>query len=64
MIKYRQNPLNSCCFSSLASAISGINQTKTSNDIAIHLEELLRIEVINHINFANAIKKRKTMNTE
>ena len=34
MLKYRQNTLNSCCFSSLLSAFDSINQIKAFNDIS------------------------------
>ena len=37
MLKYRQNPLNSCCFISLESAFDSINQTKFDNDIAMSI---------------------------
>ena len=31
ILKYRQNTLNSCCFSSLASAFESINKIKSIN---------------------------------
>ena len=59
MLKYRQNALNSCCFSSLVSAFDSINQNKAANDIAIRIEESLNIQVGNRIYFTNAISKNK-----
>ena len=59
VIKYRQESLNSCCLSSLASAFDSINQTKADNTILVRIEELLNSEVDNCINFANAILKNK-----
>ena len=37
MLKYRQNSLNSCCFSSLASAFDSINKTKAANAISMRI---------------------------
>ena len=59
MLKYRQNSLNSCCFSSLASAFDSINQTKASNYIGTHTEESLTIKVVNHTDYSNAILKNQ-----
>ena len=59
MLKYRQKSLNSCCFSSLASAFGSINQTKSSNDISTRKEESLMSHVGNRIYFANSILKNQ-----
>ena len=59
MIKYRQDPLNSCCLSSLASAFDSIYQTKAANDIYMRIEESLKSEAANSIDFENAILKNK-----
>ena len=59
MLKYRQKSLNSGCFSSLASDFDIINQTKSSNSIAIRREESLKSKVVNFIDFANDILKDK-----
>ena len=39
MLKYCQNPLNHCCFGSLVSTFASIEQTKSSNDILLRIEE-------------------------
>ena len=39
MLKYRQNLLNSCCFSILAPSFDSINKTKASNYTAMRIEE-------------------------
>ena len=39
MLKYFQNALGICCFSSLASAFESITQIKASNDIPKRIEE-------------------------
>ena len=60
ILKYCQKSLNSCCFSSLASAFSIINQNKADNYISLRTEESLNIKVGKRIDFANDIlKKRK-----
>ena len=59
MLKYRQNPLNSCCFVSFESAFDSINQTKFDNDIAMSIEKSLTSQVGNIIYFANAILKNQ-----
>ena len=58
MLKYCQKSLNSCCASSLASVFSSIKQTKAANYILMHIEESLKIEVGNRIDFENAILKK------
>ena len=55
MLKYCQKSLNSCCFSSLASAFVSIKQTKATNALLLLIEESLKSEVGNHIDFENAI---------
>ena len=59
MLKYRQKSLNSCSFSSLASAFSIIKQTKAYNDISLCIKESLKSKVGNRIDFANAILKNE-----
>ena len=59
MLKYCQNLLNSCCFSSLASYFDSINQTKSANAIAIHIEESFTSQVGNRIDFENAVLKNQ-----
>ena len=61
MLKYYQNSLNSCCFSSLASSFASIKQAKDDNDLYMRKEESLKSEVVNHIYFSNAILKRKEL---
>ena len=51
MLKYRQNSLNICCFSSLASAFDINNQTNAANAIAMRIEESSKSEVGNRIDF-------------
>ena len=51
--------MNSCCFSSLASAFASIKKNKATNAIALPIEELLESEVGNRIYFANTILKNK-----
>ena len=55
MLKYCQESSNSYCFSSLVSAFDIINQTKAANSIAICIEESLKIEVGNRVDFDNDI---------
>ena len=54
--------LNSCCFSSLASAFASIKKFKSENAISMCIEESLKIEVGNHIDFENDILKSKKIN--
>ena len=51
--------LNSCCFSSLASAFDSIEPTKSANDIPLRIEESLKSKMGNHIDFANGILKNE-----
>ena len=53
ILSYCQKKLNSCCFSSLASAFASIKHFKAENTISIHIKESLKIEVGNRIDFAN-----------
>ena len=62
ILKYCQKLLNSCCFSSLASAFAIINHNKAANAILLRIEESLESEVGNHIDFANDILKNKKRN--
>ena len=62
ILKYCQNSLNSCCFSSLASAFVSINHNKAANSISLRIEESLESEVGNRIDFANDILKNKKIN--
>ena len=59
MLKYCQNSLNSCCFGSLASSFDSINQTKANIAISIRIEEPLKSQVGNCIDFSNYISKNK-----
>ena len=59
MLKYCKKSLNSCCFSSLESAFYIINHTKAANYVAIYIEESLKIQVGNCIDFVNAILKNE-----
>ena len=45
--------MNSCCFSSLASAFTSIKHFKAKNAISIRIKESLKSEVGNRIYFAN-----------
>ena len=55
MIKYHQKSLNSCCFSSFESDFSSIKQTNAANAIDMLIEESLKSEVGNRIDFANDV---------
>ena len=59
MLKYCQKSLNSCFFRSLESSFSSIKQTKSENAILLRLEESLKREVGNRIDFPNATLKNK-----
>ena len=57
-----QKYLNSCCFSSLASAFASIKHIKAANSITLGINESLTSEVGNRIHFASEImqnRKRK-----
>ena len=62
ILRYRQKSLNSCCFSSLASAFASINHFKAADAISIRIKESLRSEVGNRIYFANNIMLNKKKN--
>ena len=64
ILKYCQQSLNSCCFSSLASAFDSINYIKDINAIPLRIEESLESEVGNRIDFANDILKKKKGETK
>ena len=59
MLKYFHNSLNSCRLSSLEAEFSSMEQTKAVNEISLLIEESLKSEVGNHIDFANAILKNE-----
>ena len=59
MLNYCQKSLNICCFSGLALSFYNIEQTKAYNAISLRIEESLKIEVGNRIDFENAILKKK-----
>ena len=58
-LKYRQDLLNSCCFSSLESAFAIINQGKSENSTAMRIEESLTSDVGNCIDFEDDILKNE-----
>ena len=60
MLKYCHKLLNSCCFSSLSSDFASIEQTKNANVISLRIEESLKSEVGNSIDFENAILKNES----
>ena len=57
-----QKYLNSCCFSSLASAFASIKQFKAANDISLRINESLTSEVGNRIHFASEIMQNRKRN--
>ena len=59
ILKYCQKSLNICFLSSLASAFASIKQNKAVNAILLCIEESLESEVVNSIDFANAILKNE-----
>ena len=59
---YRQKSLNSCCFSSLASAFASINQSKVADAISLRIKESLKSEVRNRIHFATDNMQNKKRN--
>ena len=61
ILKYCQKTLNSCCFSSLASAFDSINHFNTTKAISMRIEESLKSEVGNRIDFTNDILKNKNI---
>ena len=61
-LKFRKKSLNSCCFSSLASAFASIKQIKAAHATSLRINESLTSEVGNRIHFASEImqnRKRK-----
>ena len=52
ILSYRKKSLNSCCFSSLASAFASINHFKAAAAISLRIKESLKSEVGNRIHFA------------
>ena len=62
ILRYCQKSLNSCCFSSLASAFASINHFKAADAISIHIKESLNIEVGNCIDFAHEIMLNRKIN--
>ena len=62
ILSYRQKSLNSCCFSSLASAFANINHFKDSADISLRIKEYLNSEVGNSIHFATDMMQNKKRN--
>ena len=54
--------MNSCCFSSLASAFDIINHNADADAISMRIEESLKSEVGNRIDFANDILKNQKRN--
>ena len=59
MLKYCQNSLNSCCYSSLAPAFDSIKQPKAANAISMRIEESLKRKVGNCMDLANFILKNE-----
>ena len=62
ILKYCQKILNSCCFRSLASAFANFNHNTADNAISMRIEESLKSEVGNFIDFANDILKNMKIN--
>ena len=62
ILSYCKKTLNSCCFSSLASAFAIIKHFKDENSISIRIKESLKIEVGNRIDFANDIMLNRKRN--
>ena len=54
--------LNSCCFSSLASAFASIKQFQAANAISLRIKESLKSEVGNRIHFASEIMQNRKIN--
>ena len=62
ILKYCQKSLNISCFSSLASAFASINHSAAAaaaNAVSVRIEETLKSEVGNLIDFANDILKTR-----
>ena len=64
ILKYCQNPLNSCFFSGSASDFASIEQIKAVNDISLRTEESLKSTVGNLIDFQMIFKNTKTIRGE
>ena len=62
IINYCQKSLNVCCFSSLASDFSSINSNNAANSVSIRVEESLKSEVGNRIDFENDILRNNKRN--
>ena len=62
ILKYCQKNFNSSCISSLASTFATINHNAADNAIAMIIEESLKSEVGNRIDFANDILKNQKIN--
>ena len=62
ILSYCQKTLNSCCFSSLASAFAIINHFKDADAISICITDLLNSEVGNSIDIANEIMQNRKRN--
>ena len=62
ILSYFQKTLNSCCFSSLASAFASINHFKAENALSIRIKESLKSEVGNRIDFENEIMLNRKRN--
>ena len=59
---FRQKSLNSCCFSSLASAFASIKKIKAANAIYLRIKESWTSEVGNRIHFASEIMQNRKRN--
>ena len=62
IFKYCRKSLNSCCFSSSESTFASINHNNVANAIPMRIEESLKSEVGNRIDFANDILRNKKRN--
>ena len=62
ILKYCQKTFNRCCFRCLESAFDSINHNSAANSISMRIEESLKSEVDNCINFDNDILKNKKIN--
>ena len=62
ILSFCQKILNSCCFSSLASAFYSNKHFKAANYISIRIKESLKSEVGNCIDFANEIMLNRKRN--
>ena len=62
LIQYHQKSSNSCCLSSLASALHCIGYNRDVSDLVHHIEESLTLqkkEFKNRIHFSNSIMKNR-----